>query len=209
MTHFILRRLYSIISVVSLGFFLLSYLYLHSKPLGPGGREAYDTTLQNLQSVPFSAVLVWLFVFIPLIFLFFHLIVTVGPPAKPFRVWFYRPAGVLGILFIGYHFFLTRIISPGYEGFAAIFLSPVNGAIYFAGVACLAFYFTQSVWHVLIQWGVTVSPHSKRAVLIFSWCLFAVLVGVNGLIVLNDSFPETAPASVNVLLNFVRNVLFL
>ena len=180
--YFFLRRLYSLIPVFSLGLFLIAYCFMHSKALGPGGPEAFEASVQNFRNFPFSAVWTWL-VLLPLIPYFFHLITSVGPPAFPLRYWLYRPAGIAGILFL-----------------PLLFLEfPMNGAFYFAGMACLAFHFSQSLWHFLIQWGVTVSSYSRRASLIFCWILFALLMGVNGLMSL-DSPP---------VLDFVRDHLFL
>lgn len=198
MNYFILRRFFSLAPIFSLGLFLTGYFYLYSKPLGPGGREAFDLTLQSYRSFPFSAVLVWGFVFIPLIPTFFYLITSISAPSPPWRIWFYRPVGVLGILFLGYHFFINRI-----------FENMANGLIDFIGIGCLVFYFTQSVWHALIGWGVTVSPHSRKGALYACWVLFIFFMGINGLIVVNDMFREVAPAWIAELLNFVRDYLFL
>ncbi|MDO8518876.1 MAG: hypothetical protein Q7T11_01780 [Deltaproteobacteria bacterium] len=209
MNYFLLRRFLSLVPVFSLGLFLVGYLWLHSKPLGPGGGEAYDAALKNFGNIPFGALAVWLFVFLPLIPYFFHLLFSVTPKALPLRVWVWPISGILGLLFLAYHFFLQAQVSSDYEGFLRIFKNPLNGAFYFLGLSFLVFHFTESIWHAFVQWGIALSEKSRSFFRHSSLSLFLVMATANGLIVANDTFREVAPAWIAGLLNFVRDFLFL
>lgn len=217
--HFILRRLHSLAGLLPVSVFLLEHLFTNSYSLI--GAEAYNAKIEALQGLPFVVVIEILFIFVPIAFHALYGLVIIyegrtnvhqyGFEAN-WRYTLQRVTGIVGIVFVAYHVYATRLTSyltgtpMSYAWMQELLANPAMVVFYLIGSTSLLFHFANGLWTGLIVWGVTVSPASQRLSLKFVWLVFFVLTIINTLIILNFSYPDSAarPAVVEAILSFVK-----
>lgn len=221
--HFILRRLHSLAGLLPVSVFLLEHIFTNSYSLR--GAAAYDAKIDALQGLPFVVVIEVLFIFVPIAFHALYGLVIIyegrtnvhhyGFEAN-WRYTLQRVTGMIGIAFVAYHVYTTRIQSymtgtpMSFAGMQELLASPAMVIFYLIGSTSLIFHFANGLWTGLIVWGVTVSQASQRLSLKLASLTFFVLATVNVLIILNFAYPEAAgrPVALAAVLSFIKTWLF-
>jgi succinate dehydrogenase / fumarate reductase cytochrome b subunit len=206
--HFLARRLHSLTGVLPIGAFLVVHLYENYQAVGPGGPERFDHVVATLQTNPF---IVWLEIFgigVPIVYhALYGLFIaaearnntrTYGYGAN-WRFLFQRLSGVILVLYLAYHVWMTRlqpVVDP--ESFAQarglITYEYMRGYLnethllpvwifYIVGILATCFHFANGLWGFLIHWGVTTGPRAQR---LSAWICAAIgillsIIGLNAL----------------------------
>jgi len=199
---FILRKLHQLTGIMPLGFFLLEHFYTNSKALN--GAAAFNTAVQDLQSIPYILFIEIGGIFIPLIYhAVYGLVITAE--ARPnnlyypySRNWFYtiqRVTGIILFFFITFHVLNFRFgLIPGLntisvathpeESFQIVsreFRMVPIFIVYVIGITSTVWHLANGVWLFLVDWGITIGERSQKiagyACLGFGVVLLAV--GIN------------------------------
>jgi succinate dehydrogenase / fumarate reductase cytochrome b subunit len=197
--HFFYRKLHSLLGVIPIGFFLVEHLLVNfSATKGP---EAFQSSVEFINNIPFVVVLEILFIFIPILFhgvyglyIAFQAKHNVGNYSYYRNVMFMlqRVTGVITLVYIGWHVYETRIqVALGTVDKAGlgklmteILLSPWSYALYVIGILAAVFHFCNGMWSFLISWGVTIGPRAQR-VSSYVWMVAFVLISFLGISALN------------------------
>ena len=192
--HFWLRKLHSLTGVVPIGGYLVVHVMVENSAIRFRGVNGWNMVADFLGSVPMlqaiEALLLGSILFHGIygIFIVMDARPNLGRYAKS-RNWMFflqRVSGGLAFVFIGYHFYTTRLqYYLGQFGWQApiavnahwmhgnIFGSPLATAAYLIGVPASIFHFTNGMWNFLISWGITVGPTAQR---VSAW--FWTLAGI-------------------------------
>ncbi len=173
--YFILRRLHSLAGIFPIGVFFLEHLY--SNAISLQGPQAYNDMVESLMKLPFLPVIEISVIGIPILF---HVILGIViyltsknnvlqySYAGNWRYFLQRITGLIGIIYIAYHVWETRIESAlagqhvSYEHMQSMLQTPWVFWFYMVGVLSLTYHFTNGVWTSLITWGITVTPRSQK-----------------------------------------------
>ncbi len=184
-----------------IGAFLIEHLYTNYQAVGPGGRARFDGAVRDLQHNPIVIYLEIFAIGLPILYhAIYGLVITAEarPNAMRWRTganWRYtlqRLSGVILVVFIGYHVFMTRLrpeLYPRQFPSGLITYDYMHGylahvwLLYLVGVTAAVFHFANGLWGFLIHWGITVGPRAQR---VSAWACAAVgvallAVGLNGL----------------------------
>lgn len=222
-SHFVWRRLHSLSGLLPIGVFLLEHIYTNTYSLV--SPEKYNAKIDALQSIPFVVLIEVFGIFLPILFhaLYGLVIVYQGRSnvhqygfESNWRYTAQRITGVIGLIFIVYHVYATRLTSyfnhepMSYNWMQDILSSPWKMWFYLIGSTSIIFHFCNGLWTFFIVWGVTVTKAVQSLSLKACMGLFVVLGGVNTLIVLNFAYPATQPrpALIDAILTFSKNWLF-
>ena len=174
--QFALRRLHSLTGVVPVGLYVLVHLGINS--FAASGSEVYDAVAEALESLPYL-----IFVEIPLIWapILFHalygVVIWIRGEPNPFQYayannwmyWLQRWSGILAIVFIGWHFWQTRLanylygVPVDFRMMADILAQPGWLAFYVVGLTAVAFHLANGLRTFLLTWGVVVGNRARRA----------------------------------------------
>lgn len=198
--YFLLRRLHSLTGIVPIGLFFLEHLYSNAKSLQ--GAAAFDAMVRDLMKIPYLPFIEIGAIALPILF---HVVLGIAIILTSknniirysyFNNWRYflqRMTGLIGIVYIAYHVYETRIHSViegemiTYREMQHLLMEPGMIWFYFVGVISLTFHFTNGIWTSLITWGVTVTERSQRLATYICMGLFVIL----------------SAAWIHILLNFV------
>lgn len=199
---FVLRKLHQLTGIMPLGFFLLEHFYTNSKALS--GAADFNTSVKDLQSIPYILLVETGGIFIPLIYhAVYGMVITVE--ARPnnlhypySRNWFYtiqRVTGIILFFFITFHVLNFRFgMIPGLntlsvahhpeESFQIVsrefHMLPIF-IVYVIGITSTVWHLANGVWLFLVDWGITIGERSQKiagyACLGFGLVLLAV--GIN------------------------------
>lgn len=186
--YFYLRRLHSFLGLFPIGIFFLEHLY--SNAISLQGAPAYNEMVEKLMGIPFLPIIEVTLIGLPLLF---HIIlgIVIYLTSKSnvlqysyganWRYFLQRLTGLIGVIYIGYHVYETRIQAAlsaqhvDYERMRQILLEPGMLWFYLLGALSLTFHFCNGLWTMGITWGVTVTPRSQRMASILWGGLFVVL----------------------------------
>jgi len=189
--YFYLRRLHSLSGLLPIGLFFLEHLY--SNAISLNGPAAYNEMVAKLMATPFLPVIEISVIGLPLLF---HIILGIAiyltsksnvlqyPHFNNWRYFLQRLTGVLGVFYIGFHVWETRIHSVmsgqhvSYERMQQILSTPWVFWFYLLGVISLTFHFCNGLWTMGITWGLTVSQRSQRLSSAICGLLFFALSAV-------------------------------
>lgn len=180
---FVLRKLHQLSGIAPLGIFLLEHFYTNSKALG--GAAAFNTAVQELQSIPYILLVETGGIFIPLIYhAVYGLVITAEARPNnlnyPYpRNWFYliqRITGVILFFFIAFHVLNFRFgLIPGLnrlsvathwdQGFTIVhneFVNPVIFIVYLIGITATVWHLANGIWLFLVDWGITIGDRAQR-----------------------------------------------
>ena len=199
---FVLRKLHQLSGIMPLGVFLLEHFYTNSKALY--GQAAFNTAVNDLQSIPYILLVEIGGIFIPLIYhAVYGLVITVEARPNnlnyPYpRNWFYtiqRVTGVILFFFITFHVLnfrfglIPRLNSvsvaehPG-QAFAIVAgefsIVPIF-IVYLIGITATVWHLANGLWLFLVDWGITIGERAQRISAYACWAFGLVLlaVGIN------------------------------
>ena len=180
---FVLRKLHQLSGIMPLGFFLLEHFYTNSKALY--GQAAFNTAVNDLQSIPYILLVEIGGIFIPLIYhAVYGLVITVEARPNnlnyPYpRNWFYtiqRATGVILFFFITFHVLNFRFgLIPGlnalsvarhpdqaFQTVAREFSMAPIFIVYVIGITSTVWHLANGVWLFLVDWGITIGDRAQR-----------------------------------------------
>jgi len=199
---FVLRKLHQLSGIMPLGVFLLEHFYTNSKALY--GQAAFNTAVNDLQSIPYILLVEIGGIFIPLIYhAVYGLVITVEARPNnlnyPYpRNWFYtiqRVTGIILFFFITFHVLNFRFgLIPGlnalsvarnpdqaFQIVAREFRMIPIFIVYLIGITSTVWHLANGVWLFLVDWGITIGERAQKiagyACLGFGVVLLAV--GIN------------------------------
>ena len=166
-----------------LGFFLLEHFYTNSKALY--GQAAFNTAVNDLQSIPYILLVEIGGIFIPLIYhAVYGLVITVEARPNnlnyPYpRNWFYtiqRATGIILFFFITFHVLNFRFgLIPGlnalsvarnpdqaFQTVAREFSMVPIFIVYVIGITSTVWHLANGVWLFLVDWGITIGDRAQR-----------------------------------------------
>ena len=166
-----------------LGFFLLEHFYTNSKALY--GQAAFNTAVNDLQSIPYILLVEIGGIFIPLIYhAVYGLVITVEARPNnlnyPYpRNWFYtiqRATGIILFFSITFHVLNFRFgLIPGlntmsvarnpdqaFQVVAREFSMVPIFIVYVIGITSTVWHLANGVWLFLVDWGITIGDRAQR-----------------------------------------------
>lgn len=183
--YFWLRRLHSLLGIVPIGAFVLEHFFSNSYAFQGAG--AYNEMVQNLQTIPMVLLIEVGFIGLPI---FFHivlgLVIMVTGSSNVtsyghYRNWMYffqRVSGFLGVIYIGYHVWTTRIWAAmndtvfTFADMQQLLTQTWEKWFYIIGIISISFHFANGLATSAITWGITVSPRSQKIATLASWVMF-------------------------------------
>ncbi|MES9940413.1 MAG: succinate dehydrogenase [Candidatus Thiodiazotropha sp. 6PLUC2] len=199
-THFLLRRLHSLLGLLPIGGFLLFHLWENSQSrFGP---EHYNEQVVGwLQSLNYLTLLEIFMIALPLLLHAGYGLVILKsgnsnlstfPWAGNIRYSLQRFSGIAILLFLLMHIGWTRlwgiwepdIKADLFTHMQQLLSHPVIFLLYFFGLLLSIFHLCNGLWSMAISWGITTTPQAQRIWLyvcsILSLLLFAL--GLHGML---------------------------
>lgn len=186
--QFLSRKLHSLLGLFPVGLYLL--VHLVSNYQATKGAEAFNETVELLESLPFLIVLEFGLIYIPLLFhaiygiyIAFqakHNVGNYGYLRNHLFMW-QRITGVITLIFVVWHVWETRVqyalgnVELNYDMMAAILSNPAMVVFYTIGILSAVFHFSNGVWSFLVHWGITVGPRSQRLATYLTMGIFVVV----------------------------------
>ncbi len=183
--YFYLRRIHSLLGLLPIGLFFLEHLY--SNAISLQGPKAYNEMVEKLMAMPFLPIIEVSAIAIPLLFhIILGIVIYLSSKSnvlqyRHFNNWRYflqRVTGLIGVIYIGFHVWETRILSiingqhVSYERMQEILSTPWMFWFYLVGAISLTFHFTNGLWTMGITWGVTVNVRAQRISTVICGLLF-------------------------------------
>jgi succinate dehydrogenase / fumarate reductase cytochrome b subunit len=175
--QFVLRRLHSLSGIVPIGLYVLVHLGINS--FAASGAETYDMIAEFLESLPYLIAIEVPFIWLPILYhsgygIYIH---ATGKP-NPFQYtysnnWLFslqRWSGIVTLVFIGWHFWQTRLANYLYgrviefQMMADIFADPRWLAFYVVGLTAVSFHLGNGLRTFLLTWGGVVGDSARRRV---------------------------------------------
>lgn len=186
--QFVLRRLHSLTGILPIGLYVLFHLGVNS--FAAGGPESYDRMAEFLESLPYLLAIEIPFIWLPILYhagygIYIH---ATGRP-NPFHYayrnnWFYwlqRWSGIVTLVFIGWHFWQTRLANYVYgrviefQMMADILSDPRWLAFYVVGLIAVSYHLANGLRSFLLTWGAVVGERARRRASVVC-AVFGVLV---------------------------------
>jgi succinate dehydrogenase / fumarate reductase cytochrome b subunit len=199
-SHFVLRRLHSLLGLVPVGAFLVFHLWENSQSRF-GAAHYNEEVVGALQGLNYVLLFELFLIALPLLFHAGYGLVIIGDGrAEPRRYgylrnrlyWLQRLSGIGLILFLLLHVGLTRIaglfdpaISADLFGhMQQALMQPAVFALYLAGLLLAVFHLANGIATAAIVWGLTSSAEAQHR---FAWVcvgfgLLLAALGVHGLL---------------------------
>ena len=202
---FVLRKLHQLSGIMPLGLFLLEHFYTNSKALG--GAADFNTSVKDLQSIPYILFVEIGGIFIPLIYhAVYGLVITMEARPNnlnyPYpRNWFYliqRITGVILFFFITFHVLNFRFgLVPGLNTISVAHRPDLAFdivsrefhmvwifMIYMVGITATVWHLANGIWLFLVDWGIAIGERAQRLTgyACIGFGVFMLLVGINAAI---------------------------
>lgn len=168
-SHFLIRRIHSLMGLLPIGIFLTFHLCLNlSARFGP---ETYDKVIAFMQSIPGIFLIEVVVIFIPIAFhaIYGTYVVYTGQSNvlryRYVRNWLYiiqRISGIVTVLFVVYHVVLIRFGDASFAGMQGSVSTPIGFIFNLLGIILSIFHFTNGLWAFAITWGITVGPRAQK-----------------------------------------------
>lgn len=176
-----MRRLFSLSGVLPLGVFLVIHMMANGRALV--GEAAFSETVRRMRAVPGIFAIELLLVFAPLVFHAAYGVWLIATrralaepsPYPPTLRSLHRVAGVVALVYIGYHLYEYRLALavPGLRSgdfFTALSSrlssttagAPLRAMFYIVGIAAVVFHFATGLWGYMVARGWFVSPRARR-----------------------------------------------
>ena len=173
--QFALRRLHSLTGVFPIGLYVLVHLGINS--FAANGSEVYDAVAEALESLPYLIAVEIPFIWAPILFhgLYGFVIWFRGKPnalqysyPNNRMYWLQRWSGILAFVFIGWHFWQTRLanylygVPVDFRMMADILDNPGWLAFYVVGLTAVSFHLANGLRTFLLTWGGVVGDRARR-----------------------------------------------
>jgi len=201
---YLLRTFYSLTGILPLFMFIALYLS-YSAILLFGSKETVLTIIE-IQSLPFVTVFELLFISLPLLFhfccrmLFLYQGQFNAHQYSTLSNWRYvlqRVTGVVVFIFLLFHLYQVGSIYfgdlQGYQFIQDIMVAHQSTTwmwFYWVAMSCAVFYFCNSVWSFLIDWGITANSYSQKISLLVCVGMFVVMMAGIIFILLHQLLPQ-------------------
>ena len=188
---FLLGKLFSLVGIVPLGFYVIAHLYQNMRSLG--GEHAFNQHLADSHSQPMIVPITILVIWIPIAFHGIYGLIAMSkarpnlqkfPFFENLKYIVQRLSAIGLLLFIPAHVFKTRI-EPQLEGEILDFHHMVEGlhepltlAVYLLGVLGVAYHLANGIWQASIGWGLVTSERGMQRIQVLSYFLFVILLGM-------------------------------
>jgi succinate dehydrogenase / fumarate reductase, cytochrome b subunit len=192
-TSYLLGKLHSLTGVIPVGAFLAEHFWSNSAALV--SPEKYNSTSQDLQTIPFRLIVEWGGIFLPMLFhggygIYIWLQGKSNVSQYPWvGNWLYtaqRYTGLIAFAYIGWHLYTERWLTHGrstYANVAADMRNPWYLVFFVAGVLASSFHLGVGIWNFLCKWGLAVSKRAQRAAGQLG-ALVGVTFGVGGVLII-------------------------
>ncbi len=198
-SHFLLRRLHSLLGLLPVGAFLVFHLWENSQSRF-GALHYNDKVVGFLQGLNYLLVLEIFVIALPILFhAGYGLVIMAGGRWEPIRYpwlhnWmhlFQRVSGVIILLFLLFHVGWTRvwgIFHPHirenlFAHMQGLLSDPLVFTLYTLGMVMSVLHLCNGLWTMAIVWGVTTTPRAQG--LWFRTCMLLAIVlsamGLHGL----------------------------
>jgi succinate dehydrogenase / fumarate reductase, cytochrome b subunit len=186
--QFVLRRLHSLTGILPIGLYVLFHLGVNS--FAASGVESYNQMAEFLESLPYLIAIEIPFIWLPILYhsgygIYIHATGRPNPFQYPYSnnwlYWLQRWSGVVTLIFIGWHFWQTRMANYLYgsviefQMMADIFADPRWLAFYVVGLTAVSFHLGNGLRTFLLTWGGVVGNSARRRVEV-ACALFAAFV---------------------------------
>jgi succinate dehydrogenase / fumarate reductase cytochrome b subunit len=175
--QFILRRLHSLTGILPIGLYVLFHLGVNS--FAASGPESYNQMAEFLESLPYLIAIEIPFIWLPILYhsgygIYIHATGRPNPFQYPYSsnwlYWLQRWSGVVTLVFIGWHFWQTRMANYLYgsviefQMMVDIFADPRWLAFYVVGLTAVSFHLGNGLRTFLLTWGGVVGDSARRKV---------------------------------------------
>jgi succinate dehydrogenase cytochrome b subunit len=173
---FALRRLHSLTGVFPIGLYVLVHLGINS--FAASGSEVYDAVAEALESLPYLLFVEIPFIWAPILFhgLYGIVIWIRGKPnalrytyPNNWMYWLQRWSGIVAFVFIGWHFWQTRLanylygVPVDFRMMADVLADPKWLAFYVVGLVAVSFHLANGLRTFLLTWGAVAGDRARRA----------------------------------------------
>lgn len=174
--RFWLRRLHSLTGLFPIGLYVLIHLGINS--FAASGDDVYDEIAEFLESLPYLIAIEIPFIWAPILFHgFYGIVIHARGEPNPFQYayaenwmyWLQRWSGLVAFVFIGWHFWQTRLanylygVPVDFRMMADILADPKWVAFYVVGLTAVSFHLANGLRTFLLTWGIIVGNRARRA----------------------------------------------
>jgi succinate dehydrogenase / fumarate reductase cytochrome b subunit len=175
--QFVLRRFHSLTGILPIGLYVLFHLGVNS--FAASGVESYNQMAEFLESLPYLIAIEIPFIWLPILYhsgygIYIHATGRPNPFQYPYSnnllYWLQRWSGVVTLVFIGWHFWQTRMANYLYgsviefQMMVDIFADPRWLAFYVVGLVAVSFHLGNGLRTFLLTWGGVVGNGARRRV---------------------------------------------
>ena len=186
--QFVLRRLHSLTGILPIGLYVLVHLGINS--FAASGVESYNQVAEFLESLPYLIAIEIPFIWLPILYhsgygIYIHATGRANPFQYAYRnnwlSWLQRWSGIVTLVFIGWHFWQTRLANYLYgrviefQMMADIFADPRWLAFYVVGLIAVSYHLANGLRTFLLTWGAVVGQRARRRTTVLC-AIFGVFV---------------------------------
>ena len=191
--QFVLRRLHSLTGILPIGLYVLVHLGINS--FAASGAESYNQIAEFLESLPYLIAIEIPFIWLPILYhAGYGIYIHATGRANPFQYaysnnwlsWLQRWSGIVTLVFIGWHFWQTRLANYIYgrviefQMMADILADPRWLAFYIVGLIAVSYHLANGLRTFLLTWGAVVGERARRrtTVLCAAFGVFVLVVSL-------------------------------
>ena len=186
--QFALRRLHSLTGIVPIGLYVLFHLGVNS--FAASGPESYNEIAEFLESLPYLLAIEIPFIWLPILYhagygIYIHATGRLNPFQYTYRsnwlYWLQRWSGIVTLVFIGWHFWQTRLANYIYgtviefQMMVDILRDPGWLAFYVVGLIAVSYHLANGLRSFLLTWGAVVGQRARRRATVVC-AVFGILV---------------------------------
>src|SRR5271157_3607089 len=172
-SSYLLRKLHSFTGLLPVGAFLAEHFWSNSAALVSA--DKYNTTSQELQTIPFRIFVEWGAIFLPMLFhggygIYIWLRGKSNVSQYPWvGNWLYttqRYTGLVAFAYIGWHLYTERFLTGGKSTYASVeqdLQNPLYLTFFAIGILASSFHLGVGIWNFLCKWGLAATVRAQRA----------------------------------------------
>ena len=173
--QFALRRLHSLSGIVPIGLYVLFHLGVNA--FAASGPQTYNEIAEFLESLPYLLAIEIPFIWLPILYhagygIYIHATGRPNPFQYPYGnnwlYWIQRWSGIVTLVFIGWHFWQTRLANYIYgrpiefRMMADILSDRGWLAFYVVGLIAVSYHLANGLRGFLLTWGAVVGDRARR-----------------------------------------------